>query len=141
MASSDSCVAPRGLHHAGVVVADLAISVPFYEEMFGARPVLRVDHDHLSLVMLELSNTFIELVVHRPPGREHLPGETDLGAGHIALRMDDVEDAHARLAGRGVRFASPPGRIPDNSGSIYVIAFCLDPDGNRIELIQPPAGR
>jgi catechol 2,3-dioxygenase-like lactoylglutathione lyase family enzyme len=141
MASGDSCVAPRGLHHAGVVVGDLAISVPFYEQMFGARQALRVDHDHLSLVMLELANTSIELVVHRPPGRGDLPGATDLGAGHIALLMDDVEDAHARLAERGVRFASPPERIPDNAGHIYVIAFCLDPDGNRIELIQPPSDR
>jgi catechol 2,3-dioxygenase-like lactoylglutathione lyase family enzyme len=139
MASDEeSAVAPRGLHHAGVVVSDLAVSIPWYVEMFGARPALAVDHEHLSLVMLELPNTRIELVVHRPPGRDRLPGETDLGAGHVALAIDDVEDAHARLAARGVAFASPPARIPDNSGAIYVIAFCLDPDGNRIELIQEP---
>jgi catechol 2,3-dioxygenase-like lactoylglutathione lyase family enzyme len=139
MASGEqSCVTPRGLHHAGVVVSDLAVSVPWYVEMFDARPVLAVDHEHLSLVMLELTNTRIELVVHRPPGHDRLPGETDLGAGHIALAIDDVDEAHARLAARGVAFASLPERIPDNSGAIYVIAFCLDPDGNRIELIQEP---
>jgi catechol 2,3-dioxygenase-like lactoylglutathione lyase family enzyme len=136
--SEQGCVAPRGLHHAGVVVSDLAVSVPWYEEMFGARETLAVDHDELSLVMLELSNTAIELVVHRPPGSNRLPGPTDLGAGHVALAIDDVEEAHARLAARGVAFASAPARIPDNSGAIWVIAFCLDPDGNRIELIQAP---
>ena len=139
MASGEQgCVTPRGLHHAGVVVSDLAVSVPWYSEMFGARPGLAVDHDELSLVMLELPNTCIELVVHRPPGDDRLPGATDLGAGHVALAIDDVEDAHARLAARGVAFASAPERIPDNSGAVWVIAFCLDPDGNRIELIQAP---
>jgi hypothetical protein len=28
-------------------------------------------------------------------------------------------------------------RIPEGPSEGYVITFCLDPDGNRVELIQP----
>lgn len=133
------CVRPLGLHHAGVVVSDLDASVAFYTEMFGAAETLRVEHEQVSLAMLELSNACIELLAYRPPGRrDRMAAENDLGAGHFALLMDDVAGAHARLVARGVAFASPPERIADGPSEGYVIAFCLDPDGNRIELIQRP---
>jgi lactoylglutathione lyase len=139
MAATETCVTPLGLHHAGVVVSDLAVSVPWYTEMFGATQTLRVDLEAFSLVMLELGNAWIELLVHRPPGRsDGLPGPTDLGAGHVALLVDDVVGAHARLAARGVAFASLPETVADGPSAGYVIAFGLDPDGNRIELIQLP---
>ena len=138
MASGSPGVRPRGLHHAGVTVSDLERSIAFYEEMFGAGVALRVDLDELSLVMLELPNAFVELLEYRLPGREQPPRASDLGAGHFALLIDDVVDAHARLLARGVAFEGPPLRVPDGPSEGYVITFCLDPDGNRIELIQSP---
>jgi lactoylglutathione lyase len=138
MATEVPCIRPRGLHHAGVTVSDLAASTAFYEEMFGARVALRVDEDEFSLVLLELANAFVELLEYRPPGRRGLERhESDVGAGHFALQIDDVVDAHARLVARGVDFEAPPMRIPDGPSEGYVITFCLDPDGNRVELIQP----
>ena len=139
MGSATPCVRPRGLHHAGLTVSDLAASTAFYEEMFGASVALRVDNREFSLVMLELPNAFVELLEYRPGGRsDRRPRESDLGAGHFALLIDDVADAHARLLARGVAFEGPPERIADGPSEGYVITFCLDPDGNRVELIQPP---
>lgn len=139
MAASETAVTVRGLHHAGVVVSDLAVSVPWYVEMFGGTERLHVKTADFELVMLALANSSIELLVHRPGGRsDGLPGPTDLGAGHFALHVDDVVAAHARLAQRGVAFASLPERVAEGPSAGWVIAFCLDPDGNRIELIEEP---
>jgi catechol 2,3-dioxygenase-like lactoylglutathione lyase family enzyme len=139
MASAEPCVRPHGLHHAGVVVSDLDASAAFYAEMFGAAVAVRVDEEALSLVMLDLGNAFVELLVFRPrvPGAP-LPAGNAVGAGHVALLVEDVAGAHDRLAARGVRFEGPPRRVVAGPTAGHVIAFCLDPDGNRIELIQEP---
>ena len=139
MASGEPCVRPRGLHHAGVVVSDLDASVAFYGEMFGAAVSVRVDEEALSLVMLDLGNAFVELVVFRPrvPGAP-LPAGNAVGAGHVALLVEDVAGAIDRLRARGVRFEGPPRRVQSGPTAGHVLAFCLDPDGNRIELIQTP---
>jgi lactoylglutathione lyase len=139
MSASVPCIRPVSVHHVGVVVSDLAASVAFYEEMFGAREVLRVDHDALSLVFLELPNTLLELLVYRDGGRDSVPPESALGAGHLALQVDDVVDAQARLEARGVRFQGPALRVSEGPSAGWVLTFALDPDGNRIELIQPPS--
>jgi catechol 2,3-dioxygenase-like lactoylglutathione lyase family enzyme len=138
MLSSDPCVRPQGVHHVGVVVSDLEVSTAFYEEMFGAKEVLRVDHDELSLVFLEFPNTLLELLVYRDGARDSVPRESDLGAGHFALQVDDVIRAQAELEARGVRFQGPALRIQEGPSAGYVLTFALDPDGNRVELIQPP---
>ena len=139
MASDEPCVRPRGLHHAGVVVSDLDASTAFYAGMFGARAGLRVDEEAFSLVMLDLGNAFVELLVFRPPVVEApVPYGNAIGAGHVALAVDDVADACARLRERGVRFEGAPRRIAAGPSAGRVIVFCLDLDGNRIELIQAP---
>ena len=139
MASCEPCVRPRGLHHAGVVVSDLEASAGFYAEMFGASVALRVDEERFSLVMLDLGNAFVELLVFRPPhDGARVPRGNAVGAGHVALAVDDVADAYDRLRRRGVRFEGPPRRIEAGPSAGHVTAFCLDPDDNRIELIQAP---
>ncbi len=141
MLSAVPCVRPQGVHHVGVVVTDLGASVAFYEEMFGAKETLRVDGEELSLALLELPNTLIELLVYRDGARGSVPHESALGAGHFALQVDDVIGAQAQLEARGVRFQGPAMRISDGPSEGYVLTFALDPDGNRVELIQPPPER
>jgi catechol 2,3-dioxygenase-like lactoylglutathione lyase family enzyme len=139
MAFAEPCVKPRGLHHAGVVVSDLEASAAFYGEMFGATVALRVEEESFSLVMLDLGNAFVELLVFRPQvSGAQLPHGTAVGDGHVSLSVDDVAGAHDRLRARGVSFESPPRRIESGPSAGHVIAFCLDPDANRIELIQTP---
>ena len=138
MASAEPVVRPRGLHHAGVVVSELGASVAFYEEMFGATVALAVDEEAFSLVMLDVGNAFVELLVFRPPVPGPAPHGSALGAGHLALAVEDLAGAHERLRARGVRFEGPPRLIEGGPSAGYVIAFCLDPDGNRVELIQTP---
>ena len=139
MASDEPCVRPLGLHHAGVVVSDLEASARFYAELFGASVALRVDEEPFSLVMLDLGNAFVELLVFRPPVHGvPVPHGHAVGAGHVALAVDDVAGSYDRMRSRGVHFEGPPRRIVAGPSAGHVIAFCLDPDGNRVELIQAP---
>ena len=139
MSASGPRIRPRGVHHVGFVVSDLAASVAFYEEMFGARDVLRVDEEGFSLVFLELPGTLLELLVYAEGARDGVPEASSLGAGHLALEVDDVAEAQERLEAHGVRFQGPALRVTDGPSAGYVLTFALDPDGNRIELIQRPS--
>jgi len=54
------------------------------------------------------------------------------GFAHIALAVEDIDEAYKKWTAEGVTFRKPPHTI----GSGSKIAFILDPDGYNIELIQ-----
>jgi lactoylglutathione lyase len=62
-------------------------------------------------------------------------GEYDLGDGygHIAIGVEDIEDACRRVRELGGRVTREPG--PMKHGTT-VLAFVEDPDGYKIEFIQ-----
>ncbi len=53
--------------------------------------------------------------------------------GHIAIEVDDADQACAEVSNRGGKVVRPAG--PMKHGST-VIAFVEDPDGYKIEFIQ-----
>jgi lactoylglutathione lyase len=59
--------------------------------------------------------------------------ELGTGYGHIAVTVDDMNDALAALAEKGIEPEKPPYRVREG-GSL--IAFVRDPDGYRVELIE-----
>ena len=62
------------------------------------------------------------------------PYDLGNGWGHMALEVSDVYAACEKLAEAGVNITRAPG--PMKHGT-RVIAFIEDPDGYKIELIQP----
>jgi catechol 2,3-dioxygenase-like lactoylglutathione lyase family enzyme len=54
------------------------------------------------------------------------------GTLRLCAETDDLDQEHARLIARGVRFVAGPH--DDERGRIAVFE---DPDGNRIELVEP----
>jgi len=61
----------------------------------------------------------------------------DLGTGynHLALTVEDIDAALARLEPLGVQPEKPPYH-PGDREELPLIAFVADPDGYRIELID-----
>jgi lactoylglutathione lyase len=59
--------------------------------------------------------------------------EIGTGYGHIAVTVDDMNDALAALVEKGIEPEKPPYRVGEG-GSL--IAFVRDPDGYRVELIE-----
>ncbi len=56
------------------------------------------------------------------------------GWGHVALEVPDVYDTCEALQGVGAKITRPPG--PMKHGT-RVIAFVEDPDGYKVELLEP----
>ena len=67
----------------------------------------------------------------------HNEGESDLELGdawgHIAVRVEDVEEAYAELMDRGVEDYRPPAENPG-------YAFVKGPDGHEIEIVERDHG-
>lgn len=140
------------IHHTGVVVHDLSRSIRFYERFLGGKLELLLEglsgadiaHLHglsqarFDLAFVAFGNTRLELFEFELPadGRRVEARGCDVGAVHIAFEVDDVRGTYRWFESAGVRCAAPPLAVMDREGGEHVLAFCADPDGNRIELIQ-----
>ena len=53
--------------------------------------------------------------------------------GHIAVTVDDIHAALARLSEQGIEPEKPPYTVRDGGP---LLCFVADPDGYRVELIE-----
>jgi catechol 2,3-dioxygenase-like lactoylglutathione lyase family enzyme len=83
----------------------------------------------------------IELVEYvAPDARQVLkPRPCDVGSWHVALMVDDIEDALHALRAHGFDAANPPAVIESGPRKGGKAVYARDPDGTTVELIQPPA--
>jgi catechol 2,3-dioxygenase-like lactoylglutathione lyase family enzyme len=122
--------------HVAFRVADLEASVRWYARAFGATEAFRGVRDGATaLVYVEFApGQFIELF---PNGKNKIETPKDpIGYGHTCLLVDDLDATLAHLATMGVRPANPA-----RTGMAgQRLAFVEDIDGNRLELMEIPAG-
>jgi catechol 2,3-dioxygenase-like lactoylglutathione lyase family enzyme len=133
----------RRFHHVGIVVRDLEASVAWYRDHFGfehqydyAFPGARATIIVLGEVRLE----FFQVEGAAPITSERQAFEASLrigGINHLALEVDDLEEAVAALQAKGVEIAIPPSDVPNGSGDRY--AFIHDNERMLVELFQPAA--
>ena len=86
------------------------------------------------------SEYFLELLEYRGIEQKSVDmGNGNVGNGHIAFFVDDLDEIYAELTEAGVLSVSPPvtPTIGPNKGGRAV--YMIDPDGFRIELIQSAA--
>jgi len=149
----------RAIDHVGLTVTDLDRAVEFWCGRLGLRLLQRVtenDPDIASLigedsVEVEIADLdagdgrIIELIKYiRPAGRPVRARSSDPGSTHIALRVDDLDEALARLEGSGARQISRhPVLLHDPGGAWDGVACCYiaDPDGIIVELVQRPGAQ
>jgi glyoxylase I family protein len=124
------------LTHVALTVRDLSVSVPWYEALFEAKPVLDEDTDpdfHHTVYLL--GNTLIGLHQHGTPAPAEEFSEHRIGLDHVAFGCEnraELEKWVSRLDELGIKH----GGIKDASyGS--GISF-RDPDGIPLELFAPP---
>lgn len=125
------------LTHVALTVRDLTVSVPWYEALLGAEPVLDEDTDpdfHHTVYLLG-NGTLLGLHQHGTPAPAEPFSEHRIGLDHVAFGCADrgeLETWEQRLDQLGVAH----GGIKDaayGSG----ISF-RDPDGIALELFCPP---
>jgi lactoylglutathione lyase len=121
--------------HFGLRVADLERSLAFYTavgyEVIGSVPETALG----SLTMLRLpDDEFVTIeLVHDPKT------QLDVGTGlsHFVIKVESMAAAIRAFAARGIDAEAPTS--PDGSDD-FLTTWIVDPDGNRIELVQWPAG-
>jgi lactoylglutathione lyase len=140
-----------GVSHVNLVVSDLERSKAFYTEVLGLSVAdeVEVSDDELSKGLgvsdAKLRAAFLDLpgnegqiemmeYLHPTPNPlDPARRASDVGWGHLAFRVDDVDTVYEQLRAKGVEFVSPPVTVPGGA------RFCWfkDPDGNPLEIITP----
>jgi lactoylglutathione lyase len=121
--------------HFGLRVADLDRSLGFYRAV-GYEIVGTVPETELGkLTMLKLpDDDFVAIeLVHDPT--HHVDVST--GPSHFVIKVESLAATVRALAERGID-AQPPVSADDSED--FATAWIVDPDGNRIELVQWPSG-
>lgn len=139
------------LTHTMIRITEPARSLAFYRDRLGMALVAQFDFPEwqFSLYFLQPDGNGApastpEEVFSRPgllelthnwgsEGRQMHDGNTDpQGYGHICLAVDDIAAACAEWEAEGVAFHKRLGE-----GGMKDVAFIIDPDGYRIEVVQP----
>jgi glyoxylase I family protein len=125
------------LTHVALTVRDLSVSVPWYEALLEAKPVLDEDTspDMHHNVYLLAGNTLLGLHQHQTPAPEGRFSEYRVGLDHVAFGCADGQELEAwaqRLDTLGIEHGGIKD-APYGSG----VSF-RDPDGIALEFFAPP---
>lgn len=128
---------PQRILHTMLRVRDLDRSLAFYLGALGMKLLRRQDYPagRFTLAFVgygaEDSETALELTHNWDQADAY---ELGTAFGHVAVGVADIYACCAELAESGVKITRAPGPM---KFSPTVIAFIEDPDGYKIELIQP----
>jgi len=107
-------MAPKGIHHLGIAVADLDEAVSTYERLFGAEVEHRatVAEQGIEAASLRVGTGRVELLASlgedSPVGR--FLAKRGPGMHHVAYEVDDVRAELAQLAGLGAELVDDEPR-------------------------------
>jgi lactoylglutathione lyase len=122
------------LDHTMIRVEELETAVDWYTDHLDYEVKSRSEHDTFTLVFLgpedvHEDGALLELTYNHD-GRSYEMGDA---WGHIAVRVEDVEEAYYELVDAGVDEYRPPEENPG-------YAFVKDPDGHEIEIVERDHG-
>jgi catechol 2,3-dioxygenase-like lactoylglutathione lyase family enzyme len=94
----------KKIDHIGIAVADLAASRQLFEQLLGLELVRENASERARFAFFRLGDSEIELVEFLTPERREatLRGETVGRLDHIAVEVDDLDRATAKLRTQGV---------------------------------------
>ena len=125
------------LTHVALTVRDLSVSVPWYEALLGAKPVLDEDTDpNFHHTVYLIGNTLLGLHQHTTQAPQEAFSEFRVGLDHIAFGCADRAELE-QWAGRLDELGITNGGIKDAAYGSGV-SF-RDPDGIALEFFAPPS--
>ena len=162
-----SAIRLRGLDHVVLRVRDVERSLAFYRDLLGMEELARFDESddvvrsvvgypdaslrtaHLRIPNSDLFMEVIEYVA--PDGTPVDPQPANPGTTHLTFYVEDLRSVYDKLVAAGVRPAGRVTEIPDGDRENGPLAgmphlhrivggksvYMTDPDGIRIELIEP----
>jgi catechol 2,3-dioxygenase-like lactoylglutathione lyase family enzyme len=137
--------------HFGIVVGDLDRSLEFYCGILGFGVARRMEETgpfideilglrgaRLTTVKLEATAGDVQIeLLHFQSHPDPAPrprAVNEIGPAHMALTVDDLSSLYQSIAAAGLPFLSPPRLSVDGRAKV---AFCRDPDGTLLELVEP----
>ena len=138
----------KEVRHVGIVVKNMENSLKFYRDILGLEIIrdmdehggyidnmLSLDDVHVRTVKLSagMGNTLIELLDFKSHNDNEIRNFYTIGASHVALTVDNLEDLYKHLSENNVKFNAPPQKSSDG---LVKVTFCNDPDGTPIELVE-----
>ena len=138
------------IRHTGIVVDNLKSALEFYQGLLGFQIVKTMEEngpfietilgldgvDLTTVKMCTPDGSMIELLYFKthPDNSKALARKLyERGISHIALTVDDLDTDYQQIQNAGARFISPPQTNPEGTAKV---AFCEDPHGNILELVQ-----
>ncbi|MBE9606896.1 VOC family protein [Acetobacteraceae bacterium H6797] len=119
--------------HSMIRVLDEARSLDFYRRSLGMAVKDRYEFESFVLVYLRAPESDFELELTVNKGQA-TPYDRGNGYGHLAVAVDDLDAAHARMTAEGI--APEPIKEFHRDGALFArFFFITDPDGYRIEVL------
>jgi catechol-2,3-dioxygenase len=121
--------------HVALTVSDLDRSVPWYEALFGAKPVLDEDTGPFRHVVWAVGGTLVGLHQFPDPASAEPFNERRIGLDHVAFACSnraELEEWEKRLGELGI---ANGGVVDASYGS--GLSF-RDPDNIALEFFAPP---
>jgi len=143
------------IHHVGLTVSDIEVSIRFYRDLLGMTLVRRREADadyvgrqtgypdvHLSVASFKTSpesKQSLEVVQYRNHAGENSdPATNRPGNSHLCFQITDLASMFVGLKAQGVHFRSEPVLITSGPNQGGLVVYMSDPDGYTIELFQTP---
>lgn len=130
---------PSRIHHIGLPVSDLGLSVAWYRDALGLTHEANAGVPGGVAFMVAPTGERLELLAvdAQPSAWDDPIVALRAGVPHTAWTVDDLDAAHARAVEAGGRSVWSPRDTPDAG---LRIAFVADPDGNLVELLSRDHG-
>lgn len=130
-----------GFEHVGMTSGNLDRTIAFYCGLLGLRLALRKAQARGEVAFLDTGSGMLEVVAPSAEVsrfRDVPPHEA--GMRHLTFAVTDLHDMVERLQAAGVEIVEPP-RDAVHQEVIRRLAFCRDPDGILVELVERAAER
>jgi glyoxylase I family protein len=116
----------KAIRHTGISITDVDKSKEFYGQVLGMKELPRPDIPEVPGAWYEWNGVQVHLI-----GRNTSMGNVPGVGPHIAVQVDDLEQAKQELTAHGIPFQefAPPPSMRANP-----VLFVKDPDGNIVEL-------
>jgi|TARA_R110000822_G_scaffold218460_2_gene352878 catechol 2,3-dioxygenase-like lactoylglutathione lyase family enzyme len=136
------------MRHTGIVVTDMERSIDFYNKYLDFKVKKDMDEsgDYIdqflalkdvkvrTVKMASEDDSLIELLYFYSHPEENAEKKINqIGCSHIALTIVGIDELYSLMSDEGVDFNGKPRTSPDGAARV---AFCKDPDGTFIELVE-----
>jgi glyoxylase I family protein len=132
----------KGFEHVGMTCSNMDRTIGFYCGLLGLKLVLRkAQAKGGEIAFLDAGGGMLEIFSRNEPvmPAQSLPAN-QAGVRHITFAFDDIEQTCEGMAAAGVTFTEKP-RAAFHAEMLRKVAFCLDPDGIVVELVERSTGR